>query len=188
MASMQAKTTIPSRQSTLIEVNVRWLRQALQLLDRLDDEVYSTTPRGFAPHRAGAHLRHILEFYRCFLEGLWTSHIDYDSRRRDEAIENSRDAASAAIKSIIRSLETSNELRAERIVWVRMEDADANAVGDSFMESSISRELQVLSSHTVHHFALIAMTLRMHGVEMNPDFGMAPSTLRYLATKTTEAA
>ena len=51
------------------------------------------------------------------------------------------------------------------------------------MESSISRELQVLSSHTVHHFALIAMTLRMHGVEIDSDFGMAPSTLRYLASK-----
>jgi len=49
------------------------------------------------------------------------------------------------------------------------------------MESSVSRELQVLSSHTIHHFALIAMTLRLHGVEMDPDFGMAPSTLRYLA-------
>ena len=185
---MEAKTTIPSRQSTLIEVNVRWLRQALRLLDRLDDAAYLTAPRGFAPHRAGAHLRHILEFYRCFLEGLDSSHIDYDSRRRDQTIENSRDAASAAIRSIVRSLETSRELRLERIVWVRMEDAEATAELDSFMESSISRELQVLSGHTVHHFALIAMTLRIHGVEMDPDFGMAPSTLRYLASKTPEAA
>jgi len=48
--------------------------------------------------------------------------------------------------------------------------------------------LQVLSSHTVHHFALIAMTLRLHGVEMEPGFGMAPSTLRYLAAKSAEAA
>lgn len=185
---MQEKTTISSRQSTLIERNVRWLRQALRLLDRLDDAAYSTTPRGFAPHRAGAHLRHVLEFYQCFLEGLERSHIDYDTRRRDEAIEYSRDAASAAIRSIIRSLETCQELREERIIWVRMEDAEANAGRDSFMESSISRELQVLSSHAIHHFALIAMTLRMHGVEMDPDFGMAPSTLRYLASKTAEAA
>ena len=185
---MEAKTTIPSRQSTLIEVNVRWLRQALQLLDRLDDGVYSTTPRGFAPHRAGANLRHILEFYRCFLEGLESAHIDYDARRRDEAIEYSRAAASAAIQSIIWSLETRQELRLERIVWVRMEDAGASSEIDTLMESSISRELQVLSSHTVHHFALIAMTLRIHGVEMDPDFGMAPSTLRYLASKHVEAA
>ena len=189
---MEAKTTISSRQSTqiatLIEANVRWLGQALQLLERLDDAAYSTTPRGFAPHRAGAHLRHILEFYRCFLEGLERSHIDYDARRRDEAIEYSRDAASAATQSIIRSLETRHELRDERMIWVRMEDAGASAALESFMESSISRELQVLSSHTVHHFALIAMTLRVHGVQMDPDFGMAPSTLRYLASKTAEAA
>ena len=69
-----------------------------------------------------------------------------------------------------------------------MEDAESAAVRDSFMESSVSRELQVLSSHTVHHFALIAVTLRAQGVQMDPDFGMAPSTLRYLESKTREAA
>jgi hypothetical protein len=185
---MQATTTTPSRQSALIETNVRWLRQALRLVGGLDDTSYTTTPRGLAPHRAGAHLRHILEFYRCFLEGLECSHIDYDARRRDDTIEYSREAASAAIRSIIRTLETSRDLYQERIIWVRMEDADSNAVREGFMESSISRELQVLSSHTVHHFALIAITLRMHGVEIDYDFGMAPSTLRYLASKTAEAA
>lgn len=185
---MQVTTTLPSRRSALIGINVRWLRQALRLLDGLTDVAYSTTPRGFGPHRAGAHLRHILEFYQCFLEGLDLSHIDYDARRRDEAIENSREAAGAAIRSIIRALETSHELRGERIIWVRMEDAEANGIREEFMESSISRELQVLSSHTVHHFALIAMTLRMHGVEVDADFGMAPSTLRFLTSKTAEAA
>ena len=185
---MQATSALTPRQSALIATNIRWLRQALRLLEQLDDSVYSGTAPGFAPHRVGAHLRHVLEFYQCFLDGLDSSHIDYDSRRRDESIELSRHTASIAIGSIIHALETRAEVRQERIVWVRMEDAEASGVANSFMESSISRELQVLSSHTVHHFALIAMTLRMHGVEMNPDFGMAPSTLRYLATKTTEAA
>jgi len=185
---MQATTPKPSRQSALVETNVRWLRQALRLVGSLDDTSYTTTPRGLNPHRAGAHLRHILEFYQCFLEGMESSHIDYDARRRDDTIEYSRDSASAAIRAIIRTLETSRDLYQERIIWVRMEDADSNAVRERFMESSISRELQVLSSHTVHHFALIAMTLRMHGVEIDPDFGMAPSTLRYLASKTVEAA
>ena len=185
---MQATSKVPTRQSTLIVMNIRWLRQALRLLERLDDTTYSGGAPGFAPHRAGSHLRHILEFYQCFLEGLEFSHIDYDSRRRDERIERSRDAASAAIRSIIDRLETRGRLWDERIVWVRMEDADGCAVRDCFMESSISRELQVLSSHTVHHFALIAMTLKAHGVQMEPEFGMAPSTLRHMAAKTAEAA
>jgi hypothetical protein len=183
---MQATSARTPRQSALIATNVCWLRQALQLLERLDESVYSATAPGFAPHRVGAHLRHVLDFYQCFLDGLDKSHIDYNSRRRDESIERSRQMASIAIRSIILALDTRAEQ--ERIVWVRMEDADASGARDSFMESSLSRELQVLSSHTVHHFALIAMTLRAHGVQMDPDFGMAPSTLRYLASKTAEAA
>ena len=185
---MQPQTTNPSLQAVLVETNVRWLRQALLLLERLDDTAYSTPPRGFEPHKAGAHLRHIVEFYRCFLEGLESSHIDYDSRRRDPGIEVRRDTAAFAIREIVKSLRTHCELQGQRVLWVHMEDADGSPVCESFMESSVNRELQVLSSHTVHHFALMAMTLRMHGVEMDPDFGMAPSTLRYLASRKVEAA
>jgi hypothetical protein len=185
---MKTRLITRSRQSVLVELNIRWLCQALTLLNRLDDTAYSTSPRGFAPHRAGGHLRHILEFYQCFLDGLATAHIDYDARRRDPSLEQSRIAASSAILSVIRELETSRWLRESFIVWVRMEDAGATQVQDCFMESSVSRELQVLSSHTIHHFALIAITLRLHGVDMDPEFGMAPSTLTYLATHAVEAA
>jgi hypothetical protein len=168
--------------NALIATNIRWLRQALRLLDRLDDAAYATTPPGMAPHRAGGHLRHIVEFYQAFLRGAESFHIDYDARRRDLEIERSRVAAMAAIRTIIREIQTSPAIRYEAIVWVRMEDAPAGLVREPFMESSISRELQVLSSHTIHHFALISMTLRLHGIEMDPGFGMAPSTLRYLAS------
>jgi hypothetical protein len=168
------------RLTVLIEMNVRWLRQALDLLYRIDDAQYASTPAGMAPHRAGGHLRHIVEFYQAFLSGLESSHIDYDARPRDLAVERFRESAESAIYSILNALETSHDVRTDRIIWVRMEDASA-AVAKPFMESSVSRELQVLSSHTIHHFALISMTLRLHGVEMEADFGMAPSTIRYLS-------
>src|SRR5919205_2414684 len=106
----------------LIETNAGWLRQALALLDRLDDRTYSTSPAGFAPHRAVGHLRHILEFYQCFAGGLESSYIDYDARLRHEAIERSRGAAAGAIRSIIKFLESSPAVRADAPVRVRMED------------------------------------------------------------------
>ena len=169
-----------NRQNVLIETNICWLRQALRLLDQIDDEAYGTSPKGMEPHRAGGHLRHIIEFYRAFLDGAESFHIDYDARRRDPEIERSRAAASAAILRIIQELQAARPVRLDAIVWVKMEDAPAG-IRASFMQSSISRELQVLSSHTIHHFALIAITLRLHGVAMDPSFGMAPSTLRHLA-------
>ncbi len=180
---METKCKAHPASTALIDMNVRWLRQALELVDRLDDTVYASSPTGFAPHCVGGHLRHVIEFYRCFLDGIESFHIDYDSRPRDAAIEKSRTAAAAAIRSILQRLESSTEPRMDAAVWVRIEDASAFDLKDSFIVSSTTRELQVLASHTIHHFALMALTLRLHGVEVDPAFGMAPSTLRYLARK-----
>jgi len=174
---------VRKRQNLLIETNVRWLCQAQELLERISDDAYAACPDSIAPHRVGGHLRHILEFYECFLDGLDGSHIDYDSRRRDLAVETNRGAALRKIASISGRLRTEKILLADNIIWVRMEDAEAAEVPRAFLVSSTGRELQALSSHTIHHFALMAMTLRALGVEADRDFGMAPSTLRYISSR-----
>jgi uncharacterized damage-inducible protein DinB len=169
------------RQDVLIETNVQWLQQALRLLTVITDDNYRRSPAEFFPHRVGGHLRHIIEFYECFLDGLKSSHIDYDARQRKVSIENSRIVAMDSIRSVIERLEGNELIRIDSILWVRMEDCDQEALDDRFLTSSPARELQVLSSHTIHHFALIAMTLTALGVAVDADFGVAPSTLRYRA-------
>ena len=148
-------------------------------MDQMDDETFSTSPPELAPHRVGSHLRHVLEFYQCFLDGLATSRIDYDARKRDESIERRRQSAMTNIQSIISRLEEVSSFEGDWELAVRME----NAGEDVYLISSVGRELQALSSHTIHHFALIAITLRVHGLEVDPDFGMSPSTLRYQTAK-----
>jgi len=167
----------------LVQANIGWLQQALTLMDQMDDETFSTSPPGLAPHRVGSHLRHVLEFYQCFLDGLVTSRIDYDARKRDESIERRRQSASTSIRSIISLLEEVSSFEGDWELAVRMENADPSTNKDVYLISSVSRELQALSSHTIHHFALIAITLKVHGLEVDPDFGMSPSTLRYQASK-----
>jgi len=167
----------------LIDSNVTWLRQAYVLVNELDDTTFLTSPNGFVPHRVGSHLRHVLEFYECFLQGLESGRIDYDRRRRDVTVENSRRVAAARIAAIICSLERTT-LNAHRMLAVRMEN-DEDGV---YIHSSIGRELQALSSHTIHHFALIGVTLRLHGFPIDPEFGMSPSTLRYHAATSQKAA
>ena len=167
----------------LVQVNIGWLQQALTLIDQMDDETFSTSPPGLAPHRVGSHLRHVLEFYQCFLDGLATSRIDYDARKRDESIERQPRSATTSILSIISRLEEVSSFEEDRELAVRMENADE----DVYLISSVGRELQALSSHTIHHFALIAITLRVHGLEVDPDFGMSPSTFRYQAARLVHA-
>lgn len=167
----------------LIDLNVTWLRQAYVLVNELDDATFVTSPADLAPHRVGSHLRHVLEFYECFLEGLKSGRVDYDRRRRDVTVENGRRVAAARISAIICSLERAT-LNPHCVLAVRMEN-DEDGV---YLQSSIGRELQALSSHTIHHFALIGVTLRLHGFPIDPEFGVSPSTLRYNAATSRKAA
>ncbi|MBZ5633746.1 MAG: hypothetical protein LAO55_11545 [Acidobacteriia bacterium] len=109
--------------------------------------------------------------------------MDYDARQRSHSVETSRDAASDKISSILRRLEDNPWIHSDSVMFVRMENAEEGRVENPFLRSSVSRELQALSSHTIHHFALIAITLRLHGFDVDPDFGMSPSTLRYQAAQ-----
>lgn len=160
-----------------IEQNAALLDQGLALLTRLDDAVYA------GGHRAGAHLRHVLEFYECFLNGLDSSHIDYSSRKRDETIEKSRAAAMGRLRSLMARLRTNPALIGDGVVWVKLDDYETAAPESTWMVSSLSRELHYLTTHTIHHYALIASALKPCGVEMDRDFGVAPSTLRYRASR-----
>jgi uncharacterized damage-inducible protein DinB len=184
----EMKNLLLERQSWLIHTNIQWLRQAATLVESLSDTEYAVALPAFVPQTVGKHLRHVLEFWECFLSGLESSHIDYDARRRDLAVERSRSAALEKIESIIAGLETEPALRGDSVIWVRVEDSEGTGVPEPFLVSSVGRELQVLSSHTIHHFALIAMLLRALGVSIDPNFGMAPSTRRYLARRATAEA
>ncbi len=174
--------------TALLDVNKRWLRQALDLLGRIDQRRFSMCPQGLAPHRVCSHLRHVVEFYECFLDGLESTHIDYDARKRDLFIESSPSAAATRICSVVDRLENEPALQFDNVLFVRIEDADGLHLADPYLMSSVGRELMTLSSHTIHHFALISMTMRSHGIAMDPDFGMAPSTLRHRESQSLSVA
>jgi hypothetical protein len=160
-------------------MNVQWLCQALELLDRMGERCFSVVPKGLEPHRVSSHMRHIIEFYECFLAGLPSKRIDYDSRRRDQTIESSPSVAAARIRAIIEELQKNPSLEQDDLLLIRVEDAESFCLEDPFLTSTVGRELMVLSSHTIHHFALIAMTLQAQGIAVDPAFGVAPSTLRF---------
>jgi uncharacterized damage-inducible protein DinB len=169
------------RQGRLVLTNVEWLRQAESLLGQLTDGEYTARPKRAGGQNVGGHLRHIVEFYECFLNGLPSARIDYDSRKRDLTLETCRREALRRIDMLISRLEGDSLERADLIIRVRMEDAAEPCIAEPYLISSVARELQFLSSHTIHHFALIAAVLRVLGVAVAPSFGVAPSTLRYLA-------
>lgn len=175
----------PMNEWPLVDANIQMLVQGLELIARLDDESYAeecVVPGASHPRvvlKVGSHFRHCLDFYMCFLRGLAAGAIDYDSRERNEGVEKSRTAAMSRIKFIVAVLSRLTTVDCLREVQVRMESMDLRVEHRNWSVSSLRRELQFLLSHTVHHYAFIALALRLQGVEPGTEFGVAPSTLAY---------
>lgn len=163
--------------SSLIEHNIFFLKQGSELLAGLDEHVYIGTVPPYHESSIGDHMRHSLEHYTSFMAGYGLAQIDYDARQRDERIARDRRAAVATIESIISWLANIGE--EDQPILIKM-DCDKDADSSSpWSPSSVKRELQYLLAHTIHHYALIALLLRLQDHVPHPDFGVAPSTLKY---------
>ncbi len=158
--------------------NIQLLEQAADLLAQLDDDLYSLPPIGLAKSGVGGHVRHCLDFYSSFLNGMNQGKIDYDSRSRDLETEQDRLKAMSRIEGTISQL---REVGGDQNLPLLVKLEGENSPG--WCQSSIGRELQFLLSHTVHHYALIAMLLRIKGFDPPPEFGIAPSTLKHWRAK-----
>ncbi len=158
--------------------NLEVLRQGIELLRALDRTVYATAD-GPARPAVGPHFRHCVDFYRSFLEGLEDGRVDYDRRRREARLEQDPQAAAAAFEEIAGRLARLPPERLDRPLAVVADLAPDEEPGGAAARSTVGRELRVLLSHTVHHWALIALALRARGLEPGAEFGVAPSTLAH---------
>jgi uncharacterized damage-inducible protein DinB len=172
--------------ATLARANALVLRQGAALVARLAVEQFAEAPRllglpqtalaAFARGAVGAHVRHVLDHYESFLHGLASGRVDYDRRERERELERDPELARERLETCALRLEALERSELDRPLVVRTETAPGRSREGA---SSLGRELQFLASHTVHHYALIAVLVRLWGVAPDDDFGVAPSTLAY---------
>ncbi len=168
-----------STRSTLIDDNVRLLEQGAELLARLPGELYARAEPAVASSGIGSHVRHVIDYYRRFLDGVARGRLDYDRREREARIESDLEHGCAQLHATVQALRALPEAAGPAALEVKMDAMDTETCAAPWSTSSVERELQFVMSHTVHHFALIAVILRLNGHEPTEGFGVAPSTLRY---------
>lgn len=155
---------------------IAYLQQGLDALGELDDEQYTETLPPVFVSGVGAHVRHVIDHFHSFLSGLQNGRVDYDLRQRDPQVERDRHVAMDAIRATMTELVSVGIDQNERSLLVKM---DTGCAGEKWAESSLTRELQFLVSHTIHHYALMAAILAHAGFEVTRGFGISPSTLRH---------
>jgi hypothetical protein len=163
----------------MMKTNIEILEQGIDLIEALDPDLFARPEPAIGSSGVGAQLRHCLDFYACFLRGLDAGRIDYDERERDPRVESDRDWAVERMRALVAELGALDG-DPDRELAVR-HDAEPGAGADGgWARSSPRREARFLLSHTIHHYAIIAILLRTNGVDPGERFGFAPSTLAYL--------
>jgi hypothetical protein len=147
------------------------LETAKELILGLDDETYSISEDDAGS--IGAHVRHDLNFVECVLKGLESGVVDYTKRVRDRCIETDQKFAAARIDDIMYRLKRL-DVDARTVLFV-VSEIDSSLLH----RSTVSRELEFVLSHTIHHHAIVKEKLKGIQRDFDPGFGVAPSTLEY---------
>lgn len=159
-------------QEKLVEKLADEFVRAVDLIERIDESIYARTANGTGS--IGGHFRHNLDFVANLLNGISEGKIDYEVRERDILVETEKRYAVEKYIAAIRRIVSIPSDSINRGVLIRSE-----IKMDCWHTSSVSRELEFVLSHTVHHHALIKEKLVSFGVEVSKNFGVAPSTLKY---------
>ena len=159
----------------VISDNIACIRQAVDLLDGFPSDVYCSASEASLGASVGGHIRHNIDHYSNFIAQARSGSVDYDTRSRDPQLECDPSVARQQLDSLALALAEFSETDIDLPLQVTTSSGSTNA--DS--GSTLRRELQFLLSHSIHHYAIIAMICRMHEVEIPADFGVAPSTLQF---------
>ena len=168
LASLQ---TVPEDSSStasstsLITANLAALNEGRGVLESLSDEQYVASCQPAFRSTLGAHYRHLIEHYSCFLDSVQNGRelVCYASRARNGQIELDRSYALQQLNSVAEEL-CQLDPASLRGVSVEMRDQE----GLPPASTNLERELLFLQSHTILHHAMIASMCRILGHEV-PD-------------------
>jgi hypothetical protein len=159
------------------------LKNIKLLISQLSDNEYSSSINCLSGSSIGQHIRHILEFYICLLDGIPIGIINYDNRKRDINLETDTLYSAKIVDSICVKLALFDQEIKDIFLQANFDiDKSVNKI----LETSVSREMSYCLEHSIHHQALIKIGLS----ELNPhlsidkNFGIAPSTIRNITLNT----
>jgi DinB superfamily len=156
------------------------LRQGLDLLFELNGESFAALAPEPYSASIGQHYRHVLDHFLRLESGVTAGEIDYDNRERNPQMETDLEYARATTNRLIRVFSQYDLELLNRPCIVKYSVGYSNTV-PVCLPSVIARELAFCVGHAVHHYAIVRLLCDSVGVEVVPEFGVAPSTLKHRA-------
>jgi hypothetical protein len=163
----------------LVADTIACLQQGIALLERFSPEQYAHAHPNCFNNSVGSHMRHNLDHFTCLLAGLPDGRVDYDARTRDKLVETEPAHAASRLGEVTRELGLLDHDILTHEILVKMDSGSETPEDQTWARSTTRREVQFLLSHTIHHYALIAVMCHELGITPDPAFGVAPSTRHF---------
>lgn len=158
----------------LCNANIEVLQQLKKLVE-LSESIYLKAED--SDHAGiGQHVRHVLDHYRAFKNGVFQNCVDYNLRTRNSTEETNPAAAHEQIDMLIAWLANSDF--EQRTINVISEISLVAKTSES-MISNPQRELLYLINHSIHHMAYASLLAQARGIKIPRDIGLAPGTATY---------
>jgi uncharacterized damage-inducible protein DinB len=162
----------------LVKTSLEILDQLECLLKQLNAEQYANHLPVLSKNSVGKHVRHLIEFWQCQLQGMTEGIIDYDARERNVLLETDLSFVSRQLKQLKSAIGT---LVADRELYLQISYGSNDSVRVS---TTLFRELAYNIEHTIHHLAIIRIAVGQSFPEviLPPHLGLAYSTAKFQQT------
>ena len=154
---------------------IKILEEIKDLTEKITDDLFIKKCALLNNNTIGQHIRHILEFYLCFFNGIIENKVNYDNRKRDINIETKRLYCLKKIDYIIEKIEKLNVTN--DVIQLENNSIDGKKTE---IKTTLFRELLYCLDHSIHHQATIKIALKTFDTNIvSENFGIAPATIQY---------
>ena len=149
------------------------LERAATLIPMLDVESYSNSDIGPYYSSIGEHLRHVLDIFKCLVNGLDSKVVDLSDRVRGTEAETIPEQGLQYVDAVIKDLARLRDIDQATPITV----TDDLGLGTVDVPSTLGAVLCLAHSHAIHHFACIGYLLHLQGLPLpDREFGFNPTT------------
>ncbi len=151
--------------------------QMTDLAGKMSDQNFTRPLPVLLQNSIGKHYRHIIEFLEVMLSGAQSGEINYDLRKHDPDLEQSRDKCMERLGRIREAIAV------EPAVTLELMGSYSREADKTFtVPTNLERELVYNIEHAIHHMAIIRIALQQEfpEIQVPKEFGFAYSTLKHL--------
>ena len=156
-----------------IDYNILLINKISKIILSLNSS-YSKPIKNINNTTIGKHVRHIIDFYLCFINGIKKNIIiNYDKRLRNENIETDINQANSELNEIITFFKTNQHTN--KILEIKLNFS----LSKKIYKSSYEHELIHLADHTTHHGYIIQIIINTQFPKLSTNIQFfSPSTLK----------